>query len=160
MKSLFIALALGIGLNAQAMFSPFLDQKLDTGNWKAIYAGETQLDGMDVAVVLEAATQQISIPSFRSRMPIDRQGVEQKAYRLKIVALQQPSLRVNYPLAASRDLSVRPGEKILVSADSESNIHFTVHGQAGGILNVEYTRKVADQLEQGSFEIAPMMQTM
>lgn len=161
MKIIFTTLALCIGLQAQAsMFSPFLDKKLNTGNWKPLYAGQTQLDGMDVAVVLEAAEQQLLIPDLKLNTRLPQERSLPRSYRLTLVAMDQPTLQVSYPLELRRDLALQPNEKMYISTDTDANITFTVHGVVGNTLSVEYKRKAADSVEQGNFEIVPMMHTM
>lgn len=164
MKKLILALSLLlIGANSQAAFTEFKNDAIDPTPWKAIYAGEYQLDGMNVIVALESSEQEVVIPQVEAGMfqtVLPMAPIVKKVYRLKIVSSAQPELSVSYALIS--ELSNEDGRiSRIYRSKNAGSVEVFINTQEGDTVLVQMTRKNLEGVaQQISFELAPMVHVL
>jgi hypothetical protein len=164
MKFLMIlALALGtVSNNAHAMFAPLTPGKV-ASTWEVQYAGQTSFDGMDVVVTLEKSERTLRAPVVLSSVsiPLDTKPSTKQTYRLSIIAVNQPEIRVNFAMEQRRNINNDKVESVFTSIDTSREFIFNVIGQEGNVLTVSYSRRIADgEVQHGTFELNPIQTVM
>ncbi len=163
MKTIFFAIvAFVIASPSYALFSPLETKELPTSRWQVQYTGETEVDGMRVAVLLENCIQDMSIPELRVRYQmIDAQKEPHTAWRLTLVSEQQISLRASVPLTKNiAFVDGTPMKVFFTKQASASGFNFVIRGLPDGNLKVQYVRTAEGGETQGEFQMIPAVQVM
>lgn len=153
---LALILANTVMAQAQVLASPSFI-RLEPSNWKAIYAGTTELDGVALIAALEKSEQEVTLPvPMVTLMPLA--PVTKKSFRLSLVAQNQANLRVSFPLRAQTVmLNGQPTLTYVSEVRPNDQFQFALVPGAEGSLVVQY-RRIADENSVGEFALAPLPQ--
>ena len=158
--------ALLVATPSYALFSPLADNKIETSSWELQYIGETEIDGVRVAALLESIVQEVSIPelitSSRSVLPTAAAKTQPHAWRLTLVSVEQPSLRASFALKHDNAFVDGALASVYVSkSPSASGFNFVIRSTDDGRLQVQYNREVGNNdTATGEFKMVPAVQVM
>lgn len=160
-----LALILANTVIAQAAFEENLGNlgHVPTGKWTATYAGTTQLDGMKLVAAFERIDQELAIPQLvadQLQTLVPFAPVTKKAFRLTLVSIDQPNIRVSFPLISRTAMTNgQPTVTYLSELRQNDQFRFALLPQSDGTLKVHYQR-VANESAEGEFVLEPLPQVL
>ncbi|MGZ3693124.1 MAG: hypothetical protein ACXWQO_02815 [Bdellovibrionota bacterium] len=160
-----LALILANNVIAQADFldNGGLSPRIQTGTWTPLYAGTTELDGIKVLAVLEKSEREITIPNFMAsslQTLVPLSPTQQKTFRLSLVAIEQSTLKVSFPLQTrTGTVEGRPAVSYFSQSRPGDQFEFSLVPRTDGTLNVQYHRTAEQAAEAtGEFGLEPLPQ--
>ena len=130
--------------------------RITTDRWISTHAGQTQIDGINVVVMLETNRKSIVTPEYTVALP-EFQEAAQKEYRLQVNAEENPTLRASYGLIPAQISEEGSFATALVSLNPEE-FHFVVAPTKDGSMVVTYTRQIGGgKTESGTFPMVPLL---
>ena len=137
-------------------------KRLELNSWKAVYAGNTQMDGMEVVAVLEKTESTLTLPSpivanLQTLVPL--QPMVQKNFRLSLVAQDQPNIKVSFPLQARTiTMDGRPTLAYFSTPRLGDQFEFALISRPDNTLQVQYRRAAGENTETGEFSLSQIPQ--
>jgi hypothetical protein len=123
--------------------------------WVATYAGQAQINDMNVLVTIDQAMNYVENIPGGDFHPME--GV-QPSYRINVLSVEQPALRMTLPLL-SHPVTIEGVSRMALLSDKSvpSPFSFVIYTQPDGTLEAFYTQKVdSGSINKGDFVLNPV----
>ncbi len=161
MKKMLVIIAALIASPAFALFAPLPDSAINPSRWQVTHIGETLVDGVRTAALIEESVAELSIPGQRVGDTMLPRAIEktQKEYRLTLASIDQPQLRARVEL--SRQTAFVNGQltKIFHSKGNAQGLRFVIRSVGDCRLEASFSRDGEASIQQ-RFEMIPSVQVM